>query len=87
MQGFDASGALVATDSVTTRDWSQLVLNSLDPIQHVLLTESSKDPNLGNLFMYDDLRVGSVPEPSGLTLLGLGVLALIGLASNRLRNQ
>ena len=72
MNGFDASGSLIATTSVTTQNWSELVLTSTIPISSVQLVETSTDPNLGNLFLYDDLRVGALPEPSSLTLLSLG---------------
>jgi len=80
MNGYNASGSLIATTSVTTQDWSQLVLNSIEPIQSVMLIETSTDPNLGNLFLYDDLRIGAIPEPSSLTLFAIGTLGMVSFA-------
>jgi hypothetical protein len=89
MNGYDAGGTLVATDSVTTRHWAQLTVSSAsDPIASVQLVETSLAGDVGNAFLYDDLHMFSpVPEPSTLALMGLGSAGWIGTTLLRRRRR
>lgn len=78
MQGFDANGVLVASDTLTTQQWGELEVASPSGIKSVQL--SCLDPDFVALyFVYDDLSVDFVPEPSATSLLicvAAGALAL-----------
>ena len=86
LEAFDGIGDLLASDSLTTQDWSQLSV-SASGIQYVTLTETG---HWWDSWVYDDLSFtadtsvtvngdGSrSPEPAGLVLAGLGGLGLVG---------
>jgi hypothetical protein len=78
MQGFDASGVLIAEDTVTTQQWSQLEISSVSGIKSVRLFVTGPDVGIPLAFVYDDLSVDFVPEPA--TISFLICVAALGLA-------
>ena len=86
LQAFGASNNLLATDTLSTQDWSQLSV-SASGIQYVVLTELG---HAWDSWLLDDLSFtpdasvgvngdpGRAPEPASLVLLGLGGAALAG---------
>jgi len=68
MQGFDANGSLVAFDTLTTLDWAELQIASPLGIRSVrLLVTNPIEEAFG--FVFDDLSVDFVPEPSTISFL------------------
>ncbi len=86
MQAFGAGNNLLATDTLTTQDWSQLSV-SASGIKYVVLTEIGR---AGDSWVYDDLSFTpdttvqinggpqGAPEPASLVLLGLGGAGFAG---------
>jgi hypothetical protein len=68
MQGFDANGVLVASDTVTTQQWGELEIASPSGIKSVQLSCLTPPENAVG-FVFDDLSVDFVPEPSTISLL------------------
>jgi hypothetical protein len=75
MQGFDADGVLVASDAITTLEWGELEIASPSGIKSVQLSSLT---NTAFYFVFDDLSVDFVPEPSAISLLICA--AALGLA-------
>lgn len=67
MQGFDANGILVATDSISTQGFAQLQISWPLGIRSVQLSATSQNVSQG--FVFDDLSAETVPEPSTIALL------------------
>jgi hypothetical protein len=78
MEGFDADGMLVASDTVITQGWAELEVAWSLGIRSVRLSVTIPDPGFSNAFVFDDLSVDFVPEPSTISLLICA--AAIGLA-------
>jgi hypothetical protein len=84
MQGFDINGILIATDTLTTQEWGQLEISSATGIKSVtLFVTGPPDQGIPLYFVYDDLSVDLVPEPSVISLLMCAAGA--GFAFRRLR--
>ena len=76
MTGFDTSGALVVSQSVTTQTYAPLQVSWPLGLRSVRLSVTA--PPTNDYFVYDDLFASSVPEPSSALLLG--ALSAVGLA-------
>lgn len=73
MGAYNSANILVDTDTITTTDWGPLSVSSAGGIKYVVLQEIGSD----NAFVYDNLSVTPVPEPTTLLLLGLGTAVLL----------
>lgn len=77
IQGFDANGVLVASDTVDTQVWAELQIAWSLGIKSIQLsvTRHDLDPSTG--FVYDDLSIDFVPEPSiGSFLICAGAIGV-----------
>ena len=83
MQGFDANGILGASDTVTTQQWGELEIASQSGLKWVQLSVIAPPDTL--YFVFDDLSVDFVPEPSTVSFLICAVA--IGFASQLRRNR
>lgn len=80
MQGFDANGILVATDMVTTQGWSELEIAWAPGIRSVqLFVTGPNDTGIPLYFVFDDLSVDFVPEPSTISFLICAAVGALGL--------
>lgn len=70
MQGFDANGMLVATDTITTQGWSELEIAWEPGIKSAqLFVTGPNDTGIPLYFVFDDFSVDFVPEPSSTSFL------------------
>lgn len=84
LQGFDAGGALVASDMMTTQGWAELEIDWLLGIKSIRLSVMIDPSDHSRAFVFDDLSVDFVPEPA--TTSYLLCAAALGVAS-RLRKK
>ncbi len=85
MDAYDASGTLVDTDTIATKDWGLLSVSSAAGIRRVVLTQTDGDDAI---FLYDDLSFTvlttgpTVPAPGAILLGTLGT-GLVGWLRRR----
>jgi hypothetical protein len=75
LQAFDVAGNLLDTNTLSTSGYSQLSVSSAGAIRKVTLAA----PTAGvNSYVFDDLFVTSVPEPSKMAIWAVGgVLSVV----------
>ena len=85
MLGFDLNGVLIASDTITTQNWAELTIMSSLGIKSVQL--SVTDPvQSAFAFVFDDLSVDFVPEPSTIYLLLSAATIVVLLRLRRKRS-
>lgn len=69
MQAFGDDGRLVGNVRLTTQDWAELQITSPAGIRSVELSVIGPDIGIPLSFVYDDLSVDFIPEPSTISFL------------------
>lgn len=91
-QAYDAGNNLLGgTDIAGNDEWlydNAYNFSSPSPVRKIIFwTTDSSGASIGDMGAIDGLNLNTIPEPATLSLLGLGLLGILGLRKKRLHRN